>query len=450
MHSSKTLVVSPKRRIFMSDAAYFPPARRISITIIDTYESREEWKAMQRKRFFAMLSAAALVVLITLTLAGSAVAEKFQILYKFTGGNDGSLPTASLVWDGVGNLYGTTYEGGAFKCGVVFKLMPTPEGSWKESVLYTFTGGTDGSWPVAELTFDPAGNLYGTTAGGGDFGLGTVFELVPNPDGSWTESVLHSFGAGSDGSGPFAGLSVDANGKLYGTTKVGGAFGAGTVFEIAPQPDGSWTESLIYSFTFKKDGGLPESRVILDASGNLYGFTLYQGGHGNGAVYRLTRNMDGSWTESTLYSFKGGRDGAGPFGAPTIDKSGNIYGTTEEGGYYGHGTVFMLKPRPDGSWKKHIIHSFGQDVGLPQTGLALDAAGNLYGTTTEGGGYFCGAAFRLRPGPDKSWKIAVIYKFSGRDQSHVKAGLILDAAGNVYGTAEGRDRGRGMVFEITP
>ena len=252
------------------------------------------------------------------------------MLYSFTG-SDGSEPFAGLIADSSGNLYGTTQSGGASGGhGVVFKLSP----SGTETVLHTFTGGSDGGIPRAGLIADTGGNLYGTTAGGGASNAGTVFKLSP----SGTETVLYSF-TGSDGSGPFAGLIADSSGNLYGTTQSGGASGGhGVVFKLSP----GGTETVLYSFTGGSDGGTPRAGLIADSSGNLYGTTQFGGpgcgGVGCGVVFKLSP----SGTETVLYSFTGS-DGSGPFPGLIADSSGNLYGTTLSGGASGgHGVVFKL------------------------------------------------------------------------------------------------------------
>ena len=200
----------------------------------------------------------------------------------------------------------------------MFKLAPNPDGTWTERVLYSFTGGADGLIPLAGLVFDAAGNLYGTTGYGGADGSGVVFKLAPNPDGTWTESVLYSFTGYADGSIPGAGLIFDPTGNLYGTTTSGGPFsagecpaGCGVVFKLAPNPDGTWTESVLHSFT-GADGQYPRAGLVFDVAGNLYGTTNGGGPDNDGVVFKLKPNLDGTWTESVLYSFKDGADGGFP------------------------------------------------------------------------------------------------------------------------------------------
>ncbi len=411
---------------------------------------------MNSKKFWAAMGKALAAVTVTLIAVllvapGAVAASKFKTLHRFKG-KDGRQLEAGVILDAAGNLYGTTYGGGP-AYGVVFKLTPKPDGSWRESVLYNFQWGFDGSLPAASLVFDAAGNLYGTTsAGGGACYCGTVFKLTPNQDGSWTESVLYSFMGGSDGGGPVASLIFDSAGSLYGTTAGGGSFGNGTVFKLTPNRDGSWTESVLYSFMGGSDGGGPVASLIFDSAGSLYGTTAGGGSFGNGTVFKLTPNRDGSWTDSVLYSFMGGSDGGDPVASLIFDSTGSLYGTTAGGGSLGNGTVFKLTPNRDGSWTEQVLHGFSyKDGEYPSAGLILDAAGNLYGTTAMGGAYGVGVAFEMRLKPSGKWGYRVLHSFADRPGALVLAGLTIDAAGNLYGTTCGDGtRTHGSVFEITP
>jgi uncharacterized repeat protein (TIGR03803 family) len=327
-----------------------------------------------------------------------------KVLYKFLGGSDGSGPS-NLIFDATGNLYGTLYQSSPGQTsGGVFRLAPKPDGSWTESVLYAFTGGADGAYPSG-LIFDGMGSLYGTTAGGGVYGYGTAFELTPKPDGSWTETVLYSFTDCAEGCVPRGGLIFDSAGTLYGTTPEGGADDHGSVFRLTPNPDGSWTENVLYSFTSHEDGDRPSGQLIFDAAGNLYSTTVYGGGDKQqGTVFKLSPNPDGSWTESVLYSFTGGADGYQPSAPLMFDAAGNLYGTTPWGGNLsscngnGCGTVFKLTPDPDGNWKEKVVHQFTfHPGGIPLGGVVSDAAGNLYGTTTNGVPPIRGTVFEITP-----------------------------------------------------
>jgi uncharacterized repeat protein (TIGR03803 family) len=283
--------------------------------------------------------------------------------------------------------------------GLVFKLAPNSNGSWTESVLYNFTGGSDGGSPYAGLIFDTAGNLYGTTMAGGVGSCGVVYELTPGADGAWTESVLYRFHYWAPGCSPFSGLTFDAMGNLYGTTWHGGkAVCCGTVFKLAPNSDGSWTESVLHAFGLGIEFGVgkqPHAGVIFDSAGSLYGTTSFGGKHG--VVFKLTPNLDGSWTEVVLHNFTG-KDGRAPRAGLVFDPAGNLYGTTRAGGRYNHGVVYELARESTGGWSYHVLHAFmGHPGALPYAGVTIDAAGKLYGTTKGNGRTAFGSVFEITP-----------------------------------------------------
>ena len=398
--------------------------------------------------------------------AVAANAEK--VLYSFKdNGTDGHYPEASLVFDAAGNLYGTTIAGGADGHGTVFQLAPGASGTWTQTVLHSFAGEGDGEGPAAGLTFNADGNLYGTTVGGGTYSYGTVFELTPGSD-TWSETVLHSFaGHPTDGEYPYAGLIFDAAGNLYGTTYEG-SVGAGTVFELVPGA-GTWTESVLYTFGSNgaHDGGRPYASLIFDAAGNLYSTTYVpgiRGGREIALVFQLKPGAGGSWTERMLYGcdIRGCADqGADARGNVIFDAAGNLYSTTSVGGAYvkncggvGCGTVFQLTRKSNGNWTEKVIHSFGngKDGSGPMAGLVLDTAGNMYGTTQAGGVYGGGTVFRLTLGTNGRWAEKVLHSFGkGKDGANPDGSLILGAAGNLYGTTtNGGAHHSGTVFEITP
>ncbi len=344
---------------------------------------------MNYKKFSAPASTALMIVIVlTLALApGARAANKSKLLYAFKGHTDGGDPSGSMIFDQAGNLYGTTQGGGSSGSGTVFELSPNQDGSWTESVLYSFTGGNDGDRPFASLIFDSVGNLYSTTYAGGNDRAGTVFELSQNQDGSWTESVLLSFNF-TNGSGPTTGLIFDSTGNLYGSTTEGGEYGDGTIFQLTQNPDGSWTETLLHSFTGGSDGNYPDhGGLVFDTAGNLYGTTYEGGNYGGGTVFELSQNQDGSWTEKVLHQFTGGNNkGAKPESTLIFDKSGDLYGTTLSGGAHGDGNVFELIPNGDGGWTEKVLHEFtGEDGAGPYEGVTFDQAGNLYGTAEKGG-----------------------------------------------------------------
>jgi uncharacterized repeat protein (TIGR03803 family) len=355
------------------------------------------------------------------------------VLYGFPGVTDGRYPNGGVTLDGKGNLYGVTYYGGTSGDGTVFKLdseghetvlhtfvgdeagggkpnagvILDPEGNiygtntvspatvglgdglvfkldpaGNETVLYAFTGGTDGGYPNAGVIRDSAGNLYGTTENGGAGGGGIVYKLDPVGN----ETVLYSFTDGSDGGLPVGGVIRDASGSLYGTTQYGGADGAGVVFKV----DASGNETVRYTFTGGADGAYPAAGVVGDSAGNLYGTTQYGGASGAGVVFKV----DKSGNETVLYSFTGGADGGNPAAGVIRDPSGNLYGTTQYGGSAGQGVVFKV----DASRNETVLHTFtGADGAYPVAGLTGDAAGRLYGTTSNGGSKNDGVVFVIRP-----------------------------------------------------
>jgi uncharacterized repeat protein (TIGR03803 family) len=318
------------------------------------------------------------------------------ILHNFTGGADGSTPEGSLILNAAGNLFGTTMAGGASNAGTVFKI--TRNG--KETVLYSFAGNPDGANPVARLAIDKAGNLYGTTTAGGANGNGTIFKLVHPKvsSGKWVETVLYSFGSGTDGSVPVAGVTLDAKGNLYGTTSAGGTYGDGTVFQLTHLKS-VWTENILYSFALLSDGGVPYAGLTFDQAGNLYGAASDGGGGGSdggGTVFELTPS-NGGWTFAVLYSLSGWGI-SGTFRDLLFDASGNMYATTHCDGANSAGTVYKLTPA-GGAWTYTELYTFtGGDDGLFSfSNLVFDKQGDLYGTTNVGGANDAGVIFEIKP-----------------------------------------------------
>jgi len=423
---------------------------------------------MTPKRFFSTSNCVAVILVLTLLLAVSQSAYARETVLHAFQGRPGMLPTSNLVSDAAGNLYGTTWQGGsrnctgAFSgCGIVFELTPSSTG-WSYSVLYVFKGGHDGANPTGNLTFDVAGNIYGTTQNGGnpkcfnEEGCGTVFELSPLSGGGWKESVLHVFN-GSDGSGPTGGVILDSVGNVYGTTASDSAnYGFGTVFELTPGAQGEWTETTLYAFEKGNDGANPHGDLVFDKAGNLYGTTEMGGAGIYGTVFELTHSGQ-SWEETILYRFSGGSDGGFPLGGLIFDTAGNLYGTTQGGGEgLGYGTVFELSPS-HGSWAETVLLAFtNADGAYPGGDLIFDAAGNLFGTAANGGkaGCWptCGSVFELTPNSGGGWTEKVLYKFTGgKDGAIPLSTLMLDSAGNLYGTAfVGGNKYDGVVFKIVP
>ncbi|HVO82779.1 MAG TPA: choice-of-anchor tandem repeat GloVer-containing protein [Terriglobales bacterium] len=385
----------------------------------------------------------------SLTLTGAAYAQgNFKVIHSF-GCDDGNYLDHGVTLDAAGNLYGVTHEYGCgMGLGAVFKLTPNADGSWAESVIHIFYGPPDAYPPTSGVIFDADGNLYGTGFDGGDYGWGAVYRLTLNSDGSWSETIIHSFDGGDDGRWPY-GLVFDAAGNLYGTTSDQGLYGWGTVYKLTPESNGSWTETILYQFTSGSDGGAPNGPLVFDNAGNLYG-TAGDYYLTPGCIFRLTPQPDGSWTERVLYTFTDGRDGRVPYGLMR-DASGNFYGMTQ-GGTYGYGTIFQLKPNPGGGSRVQVLHQFtgGKDAASPSA-LMSDAAGYLYGLTSTGGTNRQGTAFQMRPSSGAGWTLRELHQFGPWKSGVEPTGLISDAAGNFYGTtwAGGAD-GLGTVFQFKP
>jgi len=370
----------------------------------------------------------------------SAHSQTFNLLYSFCSQSnckDGNTPIAGVIQDAKGNLYGTTSLGGTSNWGTVFDL----DSSGTETVLYNFSYvNGDGANPFGSLIRDAAGNLYGTANYGGPNGQGLVFKV----DQTGKETVLHNFTGGTrDGCAPYAGLIRDKAGNLYGTTVACGAYGYGMVFKLTA----AGKEKILHSFAGPPtDASNPffGASLIRDAQGNLYGGTYLGGAFGSGAVYKLTA----SGKETVLYSFTGGADGCLPYGAPVMDKLGNLYGTTSQCGSSFAGTVWKLSK----GGKETVLHTFaGTDGAYPQAGVILDAKGNLYGTTTSGGANSRGTVFQL----SSSGTLTTLYSFcslsSCADGTNPAAELIRDANGNLYGTAQyGGSGNGGTVWKLTP
>src|SRR6266704_2437178 len=325
--------------------------------------------------------------IIALSLA-TATATTTDVIFSFAE-DDGEYADTDLETDGAGNIYGTTVLGGDFGSGTIFKLSPTPSG-WEPTVLYSFTSGADGGEPYKGVTLDRDGNLYGTAVAGGsgscEGGCGVVYKLT-NSGGTWTQTVIHAFTGGDDGSGPGARVAVDPHGNVYGMTPTGGAFGLGTIYQLHPGANGNYSFKVIHSFTGGADGSSGSAGKMVLRNGHLYGAATTGGAFGSGIAFELRPTQVGEWDFKTLYSFRGQPDGVFPYGALLFDRSGNIYGTTYYGGINGVGAVYQLAPRPTGEWRERVLYSFagGGDGNSPISHMNFDSVGNLYGTTSEGG-----------------------------------------------------------------
>jgi uncharacterized repeat protein (TIGR03803 family) len=409
-----------------------------------------------------MRDKALVMIAVTLILATSAWASSESVLYNFDSAtNDGLYPQSQLVADKSGHLYGTTEYGGSANLGTVFELSSSG-GVWTETILYSFTGGTngDGAYPLhAPLAFDKAGNLYGETSGGGSsVNAGTVFELTPS-GGGWKETVLHVFaGYPNDGYSPQFGLTSDTAGNFYGTTYQGGKKNLGAVFEMK-QSKGKWSLKVIHSFGGANGGAYPLGGIVAGKSGYFYGATSQGGVTFNaGIVYRmfLSRNV---WVWQSVYRFSGGAGGTYPESALTMDATGNFYGTTYQGGDLNLGTVYKLTLGKNNKYTQKVLYSFkgyqnNNDGSYPQyDSVTLDAKGNIYGTTYQGGSSSNeGTVYELKLASGK-YKESVLHGFvdsAGSDGYYPQAGVIL-VKGVLYGvTYVGGTHGYGIAFAVTP
>jgi len=396
-----------------------------------------------------------------------------QVIYSFTGQLDGGGPSGSLIADSAGNLYGVTFNGGAYGTGVAFELSFS-SGAWQEVVLHSFGSETDGTGPIGDLIFDASGNLYGATRNGGSFGYGTVYELTPTPSG-WQETVLHDFAGGSGGESTATGVVLDKAGNLYGTTESGGDVGSkycptgcGTVFALTHNGN-NWNYSVIHNFEYYPDGNdpggshLPGDGLVLDGQGNLYGTTFNggsmncpqpsptSGGQGCGVVFKMTQT-GGAWQYTALYTFQNSYDGFVPSGL-LVDSSGNLYLTSYGGfstpqcsGNGSCGNFFELTPS---GTLTQLWYFWGDNLGYSPSGLVRDQAGNFYGVASGGTpgceqGVACGTVFQLSQ-TGQGWVGSAFYDFPGGAAGWFPLSVIV-VGGRLYGTT--LYGGDGVIFEI--
>jgi uncharacterized repeat protein (TIGR03803 family) len=413
---------------------------------------------MQRNKSSALLGGGCVVLSLALLLTNYAsAAPTFRVVRNFKCNPGECFPYGGLALGPSGDLYGTTPGGGAAN-GSIFQLTPSSGDHWAYSLLYTLTI-KQGSSLVSSLTLDTSGSLYGTSNNGGTYDFGTVFELSPDPatGAAWTLTVVHSFDPfANDGSGPWDKIILDKAGNLYGTTRDMGANGGGIAFKLKPGTGGEWTEAILHNFpATKDDGGQSYAELIEDGTGSLYG-TTSGGGNGDGVVFKLTHTASG-WKETLLHSFHG-PDGSTPITGLVFDAKGNLYGTTQEGGANGEGTVFKLTPAAGGRWTHTILYDFPQfqNGAGPVSTLAFDKAGNLYGTAAGGietcsGG--CGVVYKLSPSANGKWTYSVLHRFTDKnDGAEPNGAVVFDKTGkHLYGTAIfGGTYNQGVVYEITP
>ena len=379
-------------------------------------------------------------------------ASTTEIIYSFAGDEDGEYTDTDVAIDAAGNLFGSSVLGGDFGGGTVWQLSPVG-GSWVHTVLYSFTGGADGGEPYKGVTLDAAGNVYGTAVTGGsgscEGGCGVTYKLTKSGT-TWTYNVIHAFTGGADGSGPGARVTVNTNGDVYGMTPTGGANGLGTIYALHPKPNGSWATKVIHTFTGGADGSTGSAGKMILRGGHLYGAATTGGVNGAGTIFEMTPTQTGEWDFKTIYSFKGEPDGVFPYGGLLFDGGGNIYGTTYYGGANDVGAVYRLSPDGVGEWNERLLYSFGtgSDGNSSISNLVFDSSGNLYGTTSEGGSG-SGTIFKLARG---TLLESIPHSFQGPpDGAFPYAGMVAGGNGTFFGaTTHGGTDGEGAVYKFTP
>jgi uncharacterized repeat protein (TIGR03803 family) len=418
-----------------------------------------------KSKWVSLLACIAAIVSIRVFPMPMAQAQTFSVIHTFTGGADGADPVAGLTLDRAGNLYGTASQGGNGGNGTVFKVRST-SGGWIFQRLYAFSG-PDGANPAGHLVFGPDGALYGNTEYGGNScvsgGCGTVFKLTPSASFCaslscpWRETVLYGFVGGNMGLEPMGDLVFDGQGNIYGTTSMlrglscaAGGLDCGTVYELSPT-DGGWVHNVLATFLDSPGPGYYilqdlAGGVVRDSAGNLYGAVALSPGPPYtpaGYLFKMTESS-GVWTVNMIHDFE---DGCAPQAGPILDGAGHLYGTTPCGGAGGGGTVYEVNT--DGS-DFHVIYGFSGSNGGPDDNLVMDSAGNLYGATFSEGAYQYGSVFELSPSSN-GWIYTDLYNFTGgSDGGNPSGSLALDANGNLYGTTTSGGTGYGVVWEITP
>jgi uncharacterized repeat protein (TIGR03803 family) len=418
------------------------PALGVLLTpTIISFEISERYRIKMKARFVFMgkvLLACMAGLGLGFFATTPAHAQTFSVIHNFTGGNDGGVPYNGFVANG-GVFYGTTSTGGASGDGVIFKI----NSKGTQTVLHSFSGGTDGANPWGQLIRAKSGVLYGTTTGGGASGTGTVFQVSEKD-----ETLLYSFAGGKDGATPLAGLVEDAAGNLYGTTSAGGANGNGTVFKLtAPKTKGAaWAETVLYSFGTGSDGATPYGGLIFDAAGNLYGTTSAGGANAYGTVFQLVPGSP--WTEKILYNFQNTDDGGVPYAGLVADKKGNFYGAATEGGSNGGGTVYELTPSA-GTWNFNALYSVpGWGISGTFRDVVLDASGNIYASTHCDGANNAGTVYELSP-KDGTWNYTLLYTFTGGSDGLYSVSDLVLYENKMYGTTlYGGSDGNGVVYEL--
>jgi uncharacterized repeat protein (TIGR03803 family) len=402
-------------------------------------------------QIFRLVAVWTIVVLMVLP----ALAQSAKVIYSFAGDEDGEYPDTDLVLDGAGNIYGTTVGGGTFGSGTVFMLSPNGSG-WTHTVLYSFTSGSDGGQPYKGVALGPQGELYGATVTGGtgsgcEGGCGVVYQLVQS-GGTWTETVVHNFSGGLDGSGPGNGLTVDQSGNLYGMTPTGGAQGLGTIYQLHPT-SGGFSFKVLHAFTGGTDGAAASAGRLLLAHHAVFGVATVGGAHGAGTAFKLAQ-AQGLWTFASIYAFQGEPNAGFPYSALVLDSHNDLYGTTYYSGASDLGSVYELSSSSGTGWTESLLYSFGTggDANSPIGNLVLDQSNDLYGTASGGGTANVGAIFKLTRIGNGQWSESIAYNFKGTpDGALPYNGMVADSAGNYYGaTVSGGSSNEGAIYQFTP
>ncbi len=410
----------------------------------------------------------AMAMLLLAATATLAFGAGERVLHNFIGPRSGDVAIGNEVFDAAGDVYGMTLTGGTSGFGTVYQLSPQANGSWKETVIHNFAGGSDGSFYLGEysglslysfsrLRIDSAGTLYGVTPTGGAYGLGVLFKLQKDSIGNWTETILYAFGNTGDGVYPGS-FAFDRSGNVLGVTNKGGTNNVGVIYQLTPAAQGSWTESILYTFTSALDGAYPTG-LTMDSAGNLFGVAS-QGGFdgcvgqdlnlvGCGTVFELTPGSAASWSFTTVHLLTV-PEGNCPLGDPVVDSAGNVYGSTYYLNGYGNGIVFEVSPGANGAWTFSTVYAFagGPDGGNLYTSLVLGKDGHFYGTSSRGGLYQNGEIFDLIPSKGLAWKKSALFSFNYSDgQGAGPNQPVLDGAGDLYVST---GAGASSVLKLTP
>jgi len=409
-----------------------------------------------RSKTLSGILATAILCSLLLSAHEAFASASIKTLYSFAGVPDGQNPTGALVFDNAGNLYGTTFSGGYKSNGTVFELSPSAGGAWTEKIIYTFAGGNDGANPSAGLIIDLTGNLYGTAMNGGNKacsgGCGTTFRLHPTPSGQWQFKVLHQF-KGSDGANPDQILTVDSNGYLYGATRTGGSSNVGVIYQLFQLPHSTIYEfDVLHDFTGGADGAYPLTPTITIGS-FFYGVAGGGGEFGKGTAFELFSTPYGPWNFQLLYAFSDA-GGYAPESPLNYGLSSGFYGLSSGGGDFGLGTLYELTSPLGRHWIEGAVYSFtgNADGELPSGPLTVGISGDFYATTKSGKVEY-GAAVQFSPNSAGGWTETTLVTFDGAGNGGIspQGGVVLDSFGNLYGVTQyGGQYQNGEIYEITP